>query len=72
MANEHKPAGTGSRPNPGQGQQRTWAITHPTTGEVRENVTTESWRIDKLGQQGFEKPPDMPEGDEGAAADEDR
>lgn len=43
-----------------KGQQKTYDVTNPTTGETR-TVTQAQWREQKLGQQGFEKPADLDE-----------
>jgi hypothetical protein len=40
------------------GQQKTWTVTNPKTGETRQ-CTSREWREQKLGQQGFLKPPDL-------------
>lgn len=50
--------GRGNQDN--RGQNKTWNVTNPTTGETR-TVTTREWREQKLGQQGFEKPVDLEE-----------
>lgn len=42
------------------GQSKTYTVTNPTTGETK-TVTQREWREQKLGQQGFEKPPDLDE-----------
>lgn len=53
--------GTGTGTGPGnRGQDKTYTVTNPATGEQR-TVTQREWREQKLGQQGFEKPADMPD-----------
>jgi hypothetical protein len=47
-------------PGDAPGQKKTYEVTNPTTGEIR-IVTQAEWREQKLGQQGFQKPPDLPE-----------
>lgn len=42
------------------GQDKTYQITNPSTGETR-TVTQREWREGKLGQQGWQKPADLPE-----------
>ena len=55
---EDKPQG-GQGTGPGnKGQDKTYTITNPATGEQRE-VTQRQWREEKLGQQGWEKPADL-------------
>jgi hypothetical protein len=43
-----------------KGQQKTYVITNPATGETR-TVTQQQWREEKLGKAGWEKPADMPD-----------
>lgn len=56
MADPNKPRGTDHAP----GQQKSYSITNPSTGESR-TVTQAEWREQKLGQQGWQKPVDMPD-----------
>jgi len=43
-----------------KGQQKTYVITNPATGETR-TVTQQQWREEKLGKAGWEKPAEMPD-----------
>ena len=59
-----RPEGKGGGPGEGnRGQDKVHTITNPATGETRQ-VTQRQWREEKLGQQGWQKPADMPEDDE--------
>jgi hypothetical protein len=51
--------GKGTGPG-NKGQDKVYTVTNPTTGETR-TVTQRQWREEKLGQQGFEKPAELPE-----------
>ena len=42
------------------GQDKTFVITYPPTGETK-TVTQREWREEKYGQQGWVKPADVPE-----------
>lgn len=59
MANENKPDSPG-KSGQAPGQDKTYDITNPATGETR-TVTQREWREQKLGQQGFEKPAELPD-----------
>lgn len=52
------------------GQNKTWTITKPATGESR-TVTTREWREQQLGRDGWEKPADMPEESDTDVVDDD-
>jgi hypothetical protein len=52
-----------------KGQNKLYQITNPATGEQR-TVTQAQWREEKLGQQGWQKPADLPEEPEAPAPTE--
>jgi hypothetical protein len=47
------------------GQDKTYTVTNPTTGETR-TVTQREWRSEQLGKAGWEKPADLPDDGETA------
>jgi hypothetical protein len=55
MVNDNQGGGQGKNTENAAGQQKSYNVTNPTTGETR-TVTQAEWREQKLGQQGFEKP----------------
>jgi hypothetical protein len=59
---DDKPRGGGRDGDGPKGQNKTYTVRNPDTGEVR-TVTQREWREQKLGQAGFVKPEDLSEDD---------